>query len=347
MSGLRSVFASADPDVINTVEDSLKNHLKIFAEEFRLTPREQEIVYLLLKHGSSTDHLAVKMNISPNTANNHLKSVFAKVDVVGRADLLALFVRGVLASTASARLFARRPRVLLVSSDEASATVLSSALTELGAYVARESDPDAVLSSLVSHPQDFVLLDAKIGRRSGIEILREIRAVNAEAPTVSLLGIDPQHTLEACLDLGAMAVYRSPIDAGRVFFDLMERFIESPFDRSRFARVTTEQGALYKTPHGTLQIGNVGLGGAFVPLSAERLGQVGFAVGQRIAGVWEIDSGVPPLEAEAEIVWVRVEGSVDKPSGMGVRFVRMSREHREILRDYVATHRIRSFVPIR
>jgi DNA-binding CsgD family transcriptional regulator len=57
-----------------------------------LTEREREVVHLLLQ-GNSAKAIARVLSISPDTARNHLKRVYPKLEVSSQAELFALFFR--------------------------------------------------------------------------------------------------------------------------------------------------------------------------------------------------------------------------------------------------------------
>jgi DNA-binding CsgD family transcriptional regulator len=55
---------------------------------YGLTGREQEVTQLVLRGGSTTE-LALALGVSPNTVQQHLKSIFGKTDVNSRGELVA------------------------------------------------------------------------------------------------------------------------------------------------------------------------------------------------------------------------------------------------------------------
>jgi DNA-binding CsgD family transcriptional regulator len=57
-----------------------------------LTEREREVVHLLLQ-GNSAKAIARALTISPDTARNHLKRIYPKLEVSSQAELFALFFR--------------------------------------------------------------------------------------------------------------------------------------------------------------------------------------------------------------------------------------------------------------
>ncbi|WP_018505614.1 helix-turn-helix transcriptional regulator [Parafrankia discariae] len=60
----------------------------MIADAYGLTPREREVVGLAAQ-GGSTRQTATALGISPFTAQDHLKAVFAKTGVRTRAELVA------------------------------------------------------------------------------------------------------------------------------------------------------------------------------------------------------------------------------------------------------------------
>lgn len=56
-----------------------------------LTPREQQIVELILK-GNSSQRIAMQLFISLGTVKNHRKSIYSKLDIHSQAELFSLFL---------------------------------------------------------------------------------------------------------------------------------------------------------------------------------------------------------------------------------------------------------------
>jgi DNA-binding CsgD family transcriptional regulator len=54
-----------------------------------LSARQREVAELLMS-GPRTDEIAVQLHISPHTLRDHVKAIFAKLGVKGRAELMAL-----------------------------------------------------------------------------------------------------------------------------------------------------------------------------------------------------------------------------------------------------------------
>ncbi len=75
----------------NALHDSLRAAYRDFGASL-LTEREREVVHLLLR-GNSAKAIARALGISPDTARNHLKRIYPKLDVSSQAELFALFFR--------------------------------------------------------------------------------------------------------------------------------------------------------------------------------------------------------------------------------------------------------------
>lgn len=79
-----------DPEqMVVTVEPATAQQLlNLFLSAYGLTPREQEVCLELMSGGSSVD-IARRLFISPHTLHDHLKSLFEKVGVGSRGELVA------------------------------------------------------------------------------------------------------------------------------------------------------------------------------------------------------------------------------------------------------------------
>lgn len=75
----------------SALHDSLRAAYRNFGASM-LTEREREVVHLLLQ-GNSAKAIARALAISPDTARNHLKRIYPKLDVSSQAELFALFFR--------------------------------------------------------------------------------------------------------------------------------------------------------------------------------------------------------------------------------------------------------------
>lgn len=75
----------------SALHDSLRHAYRHFGSSI-LTEREREVVHLLLR-GNSAKAIARALEISPETARNHLKRIYPKLGVASQAELFALFFK--------------------------------------------------------------------------------------------------------------------------------------------------------------------------------------------------------------------------------------------------------------
>jgi DNA-binding CsgD family transcriptional regulator len=89
---LRAARLSGDREratIVVTVEPILpRDRLELYARTAGLSRRETELLHRLAR-GSSTLQLAIQMNLSQHTVQDHLKSVFAKTNTNSRSALIA------------------------------------------------------------------------------------------------------------------------------------------------------------------------------------------------------------------------------------------------------------------
>lgn len=63
-----------------------------FSLDYRLSPREQEVMRLLVE-GSSSAAIAERLGISPHTVRDHVKHLYRKTGTTSRSELLSMFSR--------------------------------------------------------------------------------------------------------------------------------------------------------------------------------------------------------------------------------------------------------------
>lgn len=81
--------AVLSPQVANTVLKQIRNRSSITNEQLKiLTKREREVVDELTK-GLTYKEISQILNISPSTVNDHLKSIYQKMSVNSKSELIA------------------------------------------------------------------------------------------------------------------------------------------------------------------------------------------------------------------------------------------------------------------
>jgi DNA-binding NarL/FixJ family response regulator len=88
-SALRSHEDSSPASVAVVIEPATSSEIApIIIEAYSLTPRERDVVGALAR-GDTTSEIAARLFLSPHTVRDHIKTVFEKVGVSSRAELVA------------------------------------------------------------------------------------------------------------------------------------------------------------------------------------------------------------------------------------------------------------------
>jgi two-component system response regulator PilR (NtrC family) len=107
---------------------------------------------------------------------------------------------------------AKKSSVLVVDDEEALRTVLSGELANEGYEVKAAADGDEAISEVEKSPFDLVLLDIKMPRMSGFEVLKYIKVNHAKTKVVMLTGFaDLKNAIES-KKLGADDFVSKPYD---------------------------------------------------------------------------------------------------------------------------------------
>jgi DNA-binding NarL/FixJ family response regulator len=81
--------AVLSPQIANTVLEQIRNRSGLINEQLKiLTKREREVVEELVK-GLTYKEISQVLNITSSTVNDHLKSVYQKMSVKSKAELIA------------------------------------------------------------------------------------------------------------------------------------------------------------------------------------------------------------------------------------------------------------------
>ncbi|MCM2281978.1 MAG: helix-turn-helix transcriptional regulator [Bdellovibrionaceae bacterium] len=69
-------------------ESHLSEELRRFGERWKLTPREHDVLNLIALGTTRIKDVAARLQLSPNTVNNHVNSIFAKTQTRSKSELL-------------------------------------------------------------------------------------------------------------------------------------------------------------------------------------------------------------------------------------------------------------------
>lgn len=102
------------------------------------------------------------------------------------------------------------PNIALVDDDKNILTSVSMLLEQEGYQVRTFSDPAEALSALTTTPPDMAVLDIKMPRMDGLELLRRLRQANAELPVIFLTSKDEEIDELMGLNAGADDYVKKP-----------------------------------------------------------------------------------------------------------------------------------------
>jgi DNA-binding response OmpR family regulator len=104
------------------------------------------------------------------------------------------------------------PRILVVDDEPHIVDVIRAYLVREGYVVDVARDGDAALASARANNPDLLILDVMLPRRSGFEVLRELRATGAGAAVIMLTARDDVIDRVAGLELGADDYVTKPFE---------------------------------------------------------------------------------------------------------------------------------------
>ncbi len=321
-----------------------REELDRFAERYRLTAREHDVLFLLVTGCSTVPAIAAQLSLSQNTVHNHFKNVFRRTRTNTKSGLLALFIKEALGRQAGVVPFVRRPHVLLVEPDPSERERMIEGLGSRGLSTLVEVDSTRVLERIAQERIDAVVADLALPGGSGRGVLDDIVSRFGRYPIVLVTCTGPSVARSEWIARGARDLFEKPVSNDRLAFAVMEHFVDSPYDRSRLLRVDTEVPArINESVQG--QIGNVGFGGAFVAVrngdlvEAKRL-----AVGSRVRLEFQLDER-QRLDVQGEVRWRRDASRPASEAGIGIQFVEMREDQRQAVEEFVRQRKLLGFAP--
>ena len=312
-----------------------------WGERFRLTPRERDVVRLLASGHSTIASIAAQLGLSENTVHNHFKNIFRRTRTHSKADLLALLLSDRVEREMEAQALVRRPAVLLCERGVTRCRELGDALRERGMRVRGASSCAEITALLDEHRTDVVVIDAVPCSGNDLAGLRDFLRTRRGHPAVIVVVNEALRTEHPWLmdGTGELIDGRDDnLDIDRILFAVLERFVDSPYERNRLVRVPSDLPADLDGRN-DVKIENIGFGGAFVSLSPTMLGP---AVGHRVD--LRLALGRNHLEVSAEVRWRR-EPDTSTPTGLGVHFVDVAPEDQDHIEAFVRGRRARGPVP--
>jgi putative two-component system response regulator len=116
--------------------------------------------------------------------------------------------------------------ILIVDDEEMIRELLSSALIQEGYACHLAANVDEAFAILGENPVDMVISDIMMPGRSGVDLLRDLKKVDANIVVLMVTGLSDMNTALECIHLGADDYISKPFSINRVFLtvkNLMEK----------------------------------------------------------------------------------------------------------------------------
>ena len=111
---------------------------------------------------------------------------------------------------------ANRKRILLADDDEVLCRRLAQALEERGYDVIQVRDGESALEHIVSHRPTYIILDFRLPRRSGLDVLAAMREQNINSEVVLVSGYASIAAAVDAIRLGAVNFLSKPVEVDEV-----------------------------------------------------------------------------------------------------------------------------------
>ncbi len=328
------------------LEQNLTTEIKDFIAEFSLSQREGHVFLLLVNRITTSEDIGEALGLSPNTVSNHLKSILSKTSTSSKTELLSAFIMYSLKRLDQAKLFTKKTKVLIVDDEPEVGEVLADHLSSRGLECLTVNESPTVLHKISEFTPDVILSDIRMPGLDGITLLKEIRKFYKYKPVVLFMTGYSEYNKEECMNEGAADFFTKPVDFDRLFFVIMEHFIETPIEKNRFLRIDDTIDSVINEKY-DVRVTNIGFGGVFIPLPEEAmLNDEKLVVGKSIGMSFQLEDNPTNILAKGEIVWVRYNQKMNLLPGVGVKFTHLDSNHREILENYIRENKVFSFVPI-
>jgi len=107
-------------------------------------------------------------------------------------------------------------RLLIVDDDELFCEVLADALTDRGYAVFSAHDSTTAMTLAQAHEPEYAVIDLRIGHESGLELVSNLHALNANTRIIVLTGYASVATAVEAIKLGAVHYLAKPANADEI-----------------------------------------------------------------------------------------------------------------------------------
>lgn len=122
------------------------------------------------------------------------------------------------------------PTVLVVEDDNAFRTLLMNAFRDRGYEAQGAADAASAISAAQQESPEMAVVDLRLPDRSGLDVVRELKAIDASTAIVVLTGYGSIATALESVRLGAVHYLTKPTDADRILAAFQHGLASRPRD---------------------------------------------------------------------------------------------------------------------
>jgi len=325
--------------------DMISGYLSKFAEHYRLSKREVDVVSAIVTHHTNIKQIAARLGVSTSTINNHLNNIYEKTETTSKAELVTRILLGFINKQSSWKGIQKIPHVLVVDDESELCNIVDDELSGRGLKVFKCSNPLEVPELITQLNLDFVICDIRMPGIDGMELLELIRKTHKYIPYVVFVTGHSDYTSEIACDRGAVGIMQKPVDYDELFRLMMQHYINNLTEQGRSVLANDRLSRFMCNGH-YLNSANIGFGGAFIPVDFDQKDvPKELQEGSRFSLIFALSGNDKKISAVTEVVWKRESKKENLPSGVGVRFVNISDEDKDHISEFVRNNKIVSYIP--
>jgi CheY-like chemotaxis protein len=217
-------------------------------------------------------------------------------------------------------------RLLVVEDDPLNLELMEEVFTSLKASVHPTDDAYKAVALVNEEKFDGIFLDLEMPTMHGFDLARRVRQSlrNKSTPIVIVTGRDERNTMQEAFAIGATFFLQKPVDRQRL--NTLFRTVRGSLfeNRRRHARVSLRTDVVCevgpRTVHGMTW--NLSQGGIQIDTG-------GMKAGETVRLSFRLPSLGVRIDASGTVVWA-------SDTRQGIRFTRMSPQHAEGVRNFIA-----------
>lgn len=115
-------------------------------------------------------------------------------------------------------------KILLLEDEYSLRMSIKEYLIECGFFVEDFANGDEAADALYFHPYDILLLDIKVPKKNGMDLLREIRESGIETPAIFISSITEMGQIERGYEVGCCDYIRKPFALKELYLRIMQAY---------------------------------------------------------------------------------------------------------------------------